>query len=145
MKVATSAVDQFHWRRADDESSGKVYLRKAWRLETTCPNLPTVFAGFDKAPSTISPDEFVRACGRLCRDGALYTPTMAQMVWKALRPRPITACIASSAPSIPPDYADFTVQPKHQTVPCWCALVIRSISLKSEEGRCAEALAALEK
>ena len=82
-----------------------------------------------------------RLCsGKVCADSAFYTPLFAELVWRALRtvvvmpartradPMP-EGCLPAGKPSLP----------------LWCAMVTRTISLKSEEAQEPEAKEAVAK
>ena len=122
--VSTAAVGQ----QFVDREVGVFYVKKRWKIVTTRPMLVEVMAPYASVPEHLVPADFRPCSGKVCADSAFYTPLFAELVWRALRtvvvmPARIRAdpvpegCLPAGKPNLP----------------LWCAMVTRTVSLKSDK------------
>ena len=124
--VLTAAVGQ----QFADREGGVFYVKKKWKIVTTRPKLIEVMAPYARIPGHLGSADFRPCSGKVCTDSAHYTPLFAELVWRALltvvvMPARFCAdlvpegCLPASKPSLP----------------LLCAMVTRTVTLKSEEGQ----------
>ena len=119
--VSTAAVGQ----QFVDREGGVFCVKKKWKIVTTRPRLIEVMAPYARIPEHPGPADF-RSCGG--------------KVWRALRT--VVVMPAGTRANPVPEGCLPAGKP---TLPLWCAMVTRTISLKSEEGQEPEAKEAVAK
>ena len=83
-----------------------------------------------RIPEHLGPAD-VRPCSvKVCADSAFYTPLFAELVWRALR-KVVVMPARTRADPVP----EGCLPAGKPRLPRWCAMVTRTISLKSEEGQ----------
>ena len=116
------------------------YVKKKWKIVTTRPRLIEVMAPYARIPEHLGPADFRPCSGKVCADSAFYTPLFAELVWRALRTVVVMPARTRADPM--PEGCLPAGKPR---LPLWCAMVTRTISLKSEEGQEPEAKEAVAK
>ena len=138
--VSTAAVGQTFPRKLNDPEAGVFYVKKKWRIETTSKRLAEILKPYDKVPKNIPETDFRQCCGRVCSGSSYYTPLLAQLAWSAFAPRATVAM-----PCVVPITATERVLPRGRPqLPLWCAMITRTISIKSQEGQSDKAKAAVK-
>ena len=134
--VSTAAVGQ----QFVDSEGGVFYVKKKWKIVTTRPKLIEVMAPYARVPEHLGPADFRPCCGKVCTDSAFYTPFFAELVWRALRT--VVVMPARTRADLVPEGCFPASKP---SMPLWCAMVTRTISLKCEEAQEPEAKEAVAK
>ena len=134
--VSTAAVGQ----QFVDSEGGVFYVEKKWKIVTTRPKLIEVMAPYARVPEHLGPADFRPCCENVCADNAFYTPFFAELVWRALRT--VVVMPARTRADLVPEGCFPASKP---SMPVWCAMVTRTISLKCEEAQEPEAKEAVAK
>ena len=134
--VSTAAVGQ----QFVDREEGVFYVKKKWKIVTTRPRLIEVMAPYARIPEHLGPADFRPCSGKVCADSAFYTPFFAELVWRALRTVVVMPARTRADP-VP----EGCLPAGKPSLPLWCAMVTRTISLKSEEAQEPEAKEAVAK
>jgi len=139
-KVSTAAVGQTFQKKLKDPNAGVFYVKKKWRVETTSQRLADALKPYEKVPGNIPKDDFRQCCGRVCSGSSYYTPLLAELIWSALRPRPVVAmaCV------VPATASERVLPSGKPQMPLWCAMITRTISIKAQEGQSDKAKAAVK-
>ena len=119
-----------------DREEGVFYVKKKWKIVTTRPRLTEVMAPYARIPEHLCPP----CSGKVCADSAFYTPFFAELVCRVLRTS-VVMPVRTRADPVP----EGCLPPGKPSLPLWCAMVTRTISLKSEEGQEPEAKVAVAK
>eukprot|EP00959_Pyramimonas_sp_CCMP1952_P430789 9021893-Pyramimonas_sp.AAC.1 len=64
----------------------QVLIKKRWRIATTHSGTPIELALYSDPPNSIQEQSFVECRGKIAAASARYTPMMANLIWKALKP-----------------------------------------------------------
>ena len=91
-------------------------------------------APYARIPEPLGPADFRPCCEKVCADSAYYTPFFAELVWRALRT--VVVMPARTRADLVPEGWFPASKP---SMPLWCAMVTRTISLKCEEAQEPEA------
>ena len=121
--VPTAAVGQ----QVVDSEKGVFYVQKKWKIVTTRLKLIEVMAPYARVPEHLGPADFRPCCGKV---RVLYTPFFAELVWRAFRT--FVAMPARTRADLVPESCFPASKP---SMPLWCAMVTRTISLKCEEAQ----------
>ena len=124
--VSTAAVEQ----QSVDREGGVFHVKKKWKIVTPQPRLIEVMAPYARIPEHLGPADFRPCSGKVCADSALYTPLFAELVWRALRTVVVMPARTRADP-VP----EGCLPAGKPSLPLWCAMVTRTVSLKSEEGQ----------
>ena len=116
------------------------YVKKKWKIVTTRRKLIEVMALYARIPEYLGPADFRSCCEKVCADSAFYTPFFAELVWRALRT--VVVMPARTRADLVPEGFFPASKP---SMPLWCAMVTRTISLKCEEAQEPEAKEAVAK
>ena len=122
--VSTAAVGQ----KFVDRKGGVFYAEKNWKIVTTQPRLVEDVALCAKIPEHLGPADFRPCSGKVCADSAFYTPLFAELVWRALRTVVLMPARTRADPVL-----EGCLPAGKPSLPLWCAMVTRTVSLKSEE------------
>ena len=123
--VSTAAVGQ----QFVDREGCVFYVKKKWKIVTTRPKLIEVMAPYARIPEHLGPADFRPCNGKVCADSALYTSLFAELVWRGLR-TVVMMPTRTRADPVP----EGCLPAGKPSLPLWCAMVTRTISLKSEVG-----------
>ena len=123
--VSTAAVGQ----KFLDSEGFVFYVKKKWKIVTTRPRLIEVMAPYARIPEHLNPADFRPCCGKVCADSAFYTPFFAELVWRALRTIVVMPARTRADP-VP----EGCLPAGKPSLPLWCAMVTRTISLKCARG-----------
>ena len=134
--VSTAAVGQ---QFVDSEGSVS-YVKKKLKIVTTRPKLIEVMAPYARLPEQLGPADFRPCCEKVCADSAFYTPFFAELVWRALRT--VVVMPARNRADLVPEGCFPASKP---SMPLWCAMLTRTISLMCEEAQEPEAKEAMAK
>ena len=134
--VSTAAVGQ----QFVDREGGVFYVKKKWRIVTTRPRLIEVMAPYTRIPEHLGPADFRPCSGKVCTDSAFYTPLFAELAWRGLRTVVVMPARTRADP-VP----EGCLPAGKPSLPLWCAMVTRTISLMSEEAQEPEAKEAVAK
>ena len=107
---------------------------------TTRPKLNEVMAPYARIPEQLGPADFRPCCEKVCADSVFYTPFFAELVWRALRT--VVMMPARTRADLVPEGCCPASKP---SMPLWCAMVTRTISLKCKEAQEPEAKEAVAK
>ena len=99
-----------------------------------------VIAPYARIPEHLGPADFIPCSVKVCADSAFYTPLFAELVWHALRT--VVVMPAGTRADPVPEGCLPACKP---SLPLWCAMMTRTISLKSEEAQEPEAKKAVAK
>ena len=124
--VSTAAVGQ----QFVDSEGGVFYVKKKLKIVTTRPKLIEVMAPYARIPEHLGSADFRPCCEKVCADNVFYTPFFAEIVWRALRT--VVVMPARTRADLVPGGCFPASKP---SMPLWCAMVTRTISLKCEEAR----------
>ena len=116
------------------------YVKKKWKIVTTRPRISEVMAPYARIPEHLGPADFRPCSGKVCADSAFYTPIFSELVWRALRTVVVMPARTRADP-VP----EGCLPAGKPSLPLWCAMVTRTISLKSEEAQEPEAKEAVAK
>ena len=118
----------------------EVFSKEKWRIATTHPGIPIELEPYAEVPDSIPEASFVEGRGRRTAASARYTPLMAKLVWKALKPQ-----VPRMLPCAVPDRILERVLPQGApTMPLWCCLITRLVNMRSQEAKTDKAQAAVE-
>ena len=134
--VSTAAVGQ----QFVDREGGVFCVKKIWKIVTWRLRLIEVIAPYKRIPEQLCPADFRPCSGKVCADSAFHTPLFAELVWHALRT--VVVMPAGTRADPVPEGCLPACKP---CMPLWCAMMTRTISLKSEEAQEPEAKKAVAK
>ena len=110
------------------------YAKKKLKIVTTRPKLIEVMAPYARIPEHLGSADFRPCCEKVCADNVFYTPFFAEIVWRALRA--VVVMPTRTRADLVPEGCFLASKP---SMPLWCAMVTRTISLKCEEAQEPEA------
>ena len=116
------------------------YVKKKWKIVTTRSRLIEVMAPYARIPEHLGPADFRPCSAKVCSDSAFYTLFFAELVWRALRTVVVMPARTRADP-VP----EGCLPAGKPSLPLWCAMVTRTISLKCEEAQELEAKEAVAK
>ena len=119
--VSTAAVGQ----QFVDSEGGVFYVKKKLKIVTTRPKLIEVMAPDARIPEHLGSADFRPCCEKVCADNVCCTPLFAEIVWRALRT--VVVMPARTRGDLVPEGCFPASKP---SMPLWCAMVTRTISLK---------------
>ena len=104
--------------------------RRSGKIVTSRPRLIEVMAPYARIPEHLGPADFRPCSGKVCADSAFYTLLFAELVWRALRTVVVVPARTRADP-VP----EGGLPAGKPSLPLWCAMVTKIVSLKSEEGQ----------
>ena len=120
---------------------GSVFcVKKKWKIVTMQPRLIEVMAPYARIPEYLGPADFRPCSGKVYADSAFYTLLFVELVWRALRTVVVMPARTRADP-VP----EGCLPAGKPSLPLWCAMVTRTVSLKSEEGQEPGAMEAVAK
>ena len=91
-------------------------------------------APYARIPEHLGSADFRPCCEKVCADSVFYTPFFAEFVWRALRT--VVVMPARTRADLVPEGCFPASKP---SMPLWCAMVTRTISLMCDEAQEPEA------
>ena len=114
-----------------DRSRGTTICRsRGEACSTTRPKLIEVMAPYARFLYHLGSADFRPCSGKVCTDSAHYTPLFAELVWRALR-----AVVVMTSRICADPVPEGCLPASKPNLPLWCAMMTRTVSLKSEEGQ----------
>ena len=83
-----------------------------------------------RIPEHLGPADFRPCCKKDCAESAFYTLFFAELVWRALRTVVVMPAGTRADPVL-----EGCLPAGMPSLPLWCVMVTRTVSLKSEEGQ----------
>ncbi|CAK0824602.1 unnamed protein product, partial [Prorocentrum cordatum] len=118
----------------------QVFIKQRWRIATTHSGIPIELALYSDPPNSIQEQSFVECRGKIAAASARYTPMMANLIWKALKPSTLKAMPCT----LPERIMERVLPPGPPSLPSWCFLIARLVNMRSQEAKTDKAKAAIE-
>ena len=106
------------------------YGEKKWKIVTTRRRIIEVMAPYTRIPKNLDPTDFWPSNGDIRTDSTSHTPLFAELVWRALRTVVVMPARIRADPVL-----EGCFSASKPVCLFWCAMVTRTVSLKSEEAQ----------